>query len=142
MNQSFLLQLTKWGRGISLAAGAAGLLWAGAAQGEDPDAVFRQAAYRLTAYQEGTAGESSTMPYDPKLEPQNQPEPAEAAADAPDPGPWTLTELFADEGGGNFLKDHNIRLYGNLVQSFTFNFQGPRDKFNGPVTWTDRSNEY
>src|SRR4029079_6965991 len=31
---------------------------------------------------------------------------------------------------------------GWLAQSFTWNPYNPVDRFNGPVTWTDRSNEY
>jgi hypothetical protein len=31
---------------------------------------------------------------------------------------------------------------GWLAQSYTANFQSPQDHFNGPLTWTDRSNEY
>ncbi len=29
-----------------------------------------------------------------------------------------------------------------MAQSFTWNTSNPADRFNGPVTWTDRSNEY
>lgn len=55
---------------------------------------------------------------------------------------WSLNDLFTNCCGTNWLNDNQFRLGGNTVQSFTFNFQGPQDKFNGPVTWTDRSNEY
>jgi hypothetical protein len=64
------------------------------------------------------------------------------AASASPPEPWTVTDLIHDRCGATCLADHGVRLSGNLVQSVAFNFQGPRDKFNGPVTWTDRSNEY
>ena len=32
--------------------------------------------------------------------------------------------------------------HGWLAQSFTWNTSNPSDRFNGPVTWTDRSNDY
>jgi hypothetical protein len=40
------------------------------------------------------------------------------------------------------LTDRNIFIGGSIAQSFTANFDNPNDRFNGPVTWTDRSNEY
>lgn len=69
--------------------------------------------------------------------------PAEAdAEEAPPAGPWGLTDVFTDACGTNCLKDNRWKLGGNLVQSLTFNFSSPRDRFNGPVTSTDRSNDY
>ena len=56
--------------------------------------------------------------------------------------PWSATDLFNDECGGNCLKKHNWKLSGNLAQSVTFNFGSPKDGINGPVTWTDQSNKY
>lgn len=68
---------------------------------------------------------------------------AEAPAEEPEePGPWGLTDLFTDCYGCNRLKDRQWKIGGNLVQSVTFNFSSPNDRFNGPVTWTDRSNDY
>lgn len=64
--------------------------------------------------------------------------PAEQAAEAP----WELTNLFGDGSGGNWMKDNQFKLGGNIDQSWTGNFQSPSDRFNGPVTWTDRSNDY
>ncbi|RLS80703.1 MAG: porin [Planctomycetota bacterium] len=55
---------------------------------------------------------------------------------------WTLTDLFTDESGQNQLKDNGWKLGGSLAQSFTVNFDSPDNRWNGPVTWTDRSNEY
>ncbi|MCY2995420.1 MAG: outer membrane beta-barrel protein [Planctomycetota bacterium] len=43
---------------------------------------------------------------------------------------------------GCFFKEHNIQVGGWLAQSFTWNPDSPANKYNGPVTWTDRSNEY
>ena len=56
--------------------------------------------------------------------------------------PWGLTDVFTDDCGKNHVKDHGWKIGGNLAQSFTWNFQNPTDRYNGPVTWTDRSNEY
>jgi hypothetical protein len=35
-----------------------------------------------------------------------------------------------------------VKMGGWLAQSFTWNPQNPSNRFNGPVTWTDRANEY
>ncbi len=37
---------------------------------------------------------------------------------------------------------HKINIAGWVDQSFTWNPQNPANGFNGPVTWTDRSNSY
>ena len=58
------------------------------------------------------------------------------------PAPWSLTDLWDCEDGTNVLKDNQWKIGGNIDQSFTANWSSPRDRFNGPVTWTDRSNEY
>ncbi len=55
---------------------------------------------------------------------------------------WSLTDIFDDDCGGNRLKDNGWVVGGSVVNSFTFNTDAPKDKFNGPVTWTDRSNEW
>lgn len=51
-------------------------------------------------------------------------------------------DLFTDDCGNNHLKDGGWKIAGSLAQSFTYNANGPRNGFNGPVTWTDQSNEY
>ncbi len=66
----------------------------------------------------------------------------QAAAEEEADTPWELTDLFTKSCGSNWLKDNGFSLRGNMAQSFTFNFAGPTDRFNGPVTWADRSNEY
>jgi len=38
--------------------------------------------------------------------------------------------------------DSQWSMNGWLAQSYTWNPYNPADRFNGPVTWTDRSNEY
>jgi len=40
------------------------------------------------------------------------------------------------------LECRGINIQGWLAQSFTWNTSSPADRFNGPVTWTDRSNDY
>jgi len=55
---------------------------------------------------------------------------------------WELTNVFTDSCGNNWAKDAGFRFGGSLVQSYTFNFDSPSDRFNGPVTALDRSNEY
>ena len=37
---------------------------------------------------------------------------------------------------------HKVNIAGWLAQSYTWNPQNPANGFNGPVTWTDRSNSY
>lgn len=56
--------------------------------------------------------------------------------------PWGLTDIFTDACGNNWMKDCGWKIGGWTAQSVTFNFSSPEDRFNGPVTWTDRSNEY
>ncbi len=40
------------------------------------------------------------------------------------------------------FKSKGINTGGWVAQSFTWNPYSPSDRFNGPVTWTDRSNDY
>lgn len=63
-----------------------------------------------------------------------------AAPEAEAPDYPTIMGLLGDRGEA--LAERNISLRGNIVQSVTFNPEGPTDRFNGPVTWTDRSNDY
>lgn len=145
MPLSFIERVSLAGRQVCQIAGTVGVLFVSAASGDDgvaprflsQDDLFRQIGFQLEQGLESGVAEQPSPPYEPKEEPQPAPEPAESAE-----GPWTLTDIFTDDCGNNCFKSHNVKIYGNLVQSMTFNFQGPRDKFNGPVTWTDRSNEY
>lgn len=57
-------------------------------------------------------------------------------------GSLSLTDCFNDECGGNIFKDNGWKLGGNLAQSYAANFNNPNNRFNGTVTWPDRSNEY
>jgi hypothetical protein len=73
--------------------------------------------------------------------------PQEATCCEPDDGCdqgefWSLTSIFDDCCGENWMTKNNMKIGGSTVQSFTWNWSSPRDRFNGPVTWTDRSNDY
>src|SRR6185436_8265436 len=43
---------------------------------------------------------------------------------------------------GCFFQEREIVAGGYIAQSFIFNPYDPVDRFNGPTTWTDRSNDY
>lgn len=72
----------------------------------------------------------------------NTPESEEAGHEAEEEAAWSLTKVFDNDSGGNWMTDHQLKVGGSTVQSVTFNFDSPVDNYNGPVTWTDRSNEY
>lgn len=57
-------------------------------------------------------------------------------------GGFSIMNLLEGTGLGDRLACRNTKLYGNLVQSYTFNSKSPTDRFNGPTTWLDRSNDY
>lgn len=56
--------------------------------------------------------------------------------------PIGLTDVFDDQCGRNHFKDNGWKLGGNLAQSYTWNFNNPTQRWNGPVTWTDQSDSY
>lgn len=65
--------------------------------------------------------------------------PADTKSDAPEA--FSLQEaIFGDYG--KTLTANQWKIAGSTAQSWTGNFQSPRDRYNGPVTWTDRSNDY
>ena len=45
-------------------------------------------------------------------------------------------------GQNECLKCRGVTIGGYIIQSYTYNPDNPADRFNGPVTWTDRANEY
>ena len=49
--------------------------------------------------------------------------------------PWLLSDLC-------FFKCRGINTGGYAAQSFVWNPYQPADRFNGPLTWTDRANDY
>lgn len=53
-----------------------------------------------------------------------------------------LMRLFNDDCGNNWLADNSITLSGWVAQSFAWNPDNPGSNTNGPVTFTDRANEY
>ena len=59
---------------------------------------------------------------------------AAAAAEAEEPtcDPWRI--FCQKECGWNFT--------GYIAGGFTYNTASPADRFNGPVTWMDRSNDF
>ena len=88
----------------------------------------------------GVQNNDPGMPAQPGPGPQvNVAAPEEPAEEE---GPWGLTDLFTDACGQNWWKENGWKMGGSIVQSYTFNFNSPNDKFNGPVTGLDRSNEY
>ncbi len=132
--------------------GLAGLT---AARGQDMDdedeGVFRPRSRKVAARESDdilqVLDDELTNPPQPppvgaKVEPEGDGPPAGTNPEAPPPAPWGLTDLFDDADGKNWLKDNQWKLGGNIDQSFTGNFSSPRNRYNGPVTWTDRSNEY
>ena len=50
-------------------------------------------------------------------------------------GPWRIPQP-------SFLADRGVEIGGWLAQGLTFNSRNPADRFNGPVTFNDRANEY
>ncbi len=68
--------------------------------------------------------------------------PAQEAAAEEECQPWGLMTMLEGTAIGDRLNCRGVRLFGNIAQSYTFNFDSPSDRWNGPVTWTDRSNDY
>jgi hypothetical protein len=69
-----------------------------------------------------------------KEEPKEEKKEEEEKKEDEDTG-WKLFD-------GPWLKCHNIDIRGWLDQGFTWNPDNPVNKFNGPVGYNDRSNEY
>lgn len=64
---------------------------------------------------------------------------AETQPPAPATAPWSLSEAT----GLNKLTDPlNIKVYGWVEQSYTYNFNSPHDRVNGARGFDDRSNDY
>lgn len=112
MSHSVVRQLAAWKRAVTLAAGAASLVLAGAAYGEDPgrglapanpqfigqDSIYLQAAYRLQQADQGYAAQPAA--------PAAEMPPAAEPCPAPAPeSTWMLTDCFTDDCGQNCLKD-------------------------------------
>lgn len=144
------MKLTK----LALAGALAGLLSAGSAYaqsayGQAPAArqtAFEYNSYYAQDYDEQAGAKERGV--------EGEPDPQAAAAPAAEEAP-----SFGN-GGGSILNPccclgeqwkmfdsealtcRKINVAGWLAQSFTWNTSSPADRWNGPVTWTDRSNEY
>ena len=158
------LRFVDIGTGLSMMLGTAGILAASALSAAEPmcsttngctqsaagcnEQVFADAAARLKGLYAGLQCDTCAAPATPAPACATAADPACGAtaggcAAAGDPASiWTLTDLFNDDCGKNHLRDNNMKLGGSLAQSFAWNFQSPSNRWNGPVTWTDRSNEY
>lgn len=67
--------------------------------------------------------------------------PACEAEECKDPCDWCDLDEPYKIGDHCFFKEHGLNAGGWLATSFTANFNPGEDRFNGPVTWTDRANE-
>ena len=115
------------------------------------DGIFADAAARLNNYYAGLNGNGCAAPAAPGCATM-APGCGSAAGGCAATGcggscfdkisSLTLMDLFNDDCGGNVFKDNGWKIAGNLAQSYTANFNNPNNRYNGPVTWTDRSNEY
>ncbi len=136
----------------------AGMLPCGLAMAQSPvrqPSSVQQTAFAYGSYyDEGEAegGAASASPSDAPAAAEPAPAPAasdtacttcntgcstcDSGCDSCDSDPWSLF------GDCEHLKCHNITVAGWLAQSFTVNPAGPSDRWNGPVTWNDRSNDY
>lgn len=161
------MRLSKW----ALASAISGALCAGTAfaqSGVQQPGKIQQTAFEYSSYyaQDDNAAAPSPSDQPPAAPPAAAPAPAQApaCACAPAAAAPTCQECSDDcpEGcclGGPFnpcckltdpwklfdcegLKCRNINIAGYVAQSFTGNPQNPSDRFNGPLTWTDRANEY
>lgn len=147
------LRFVDIGTGLSMMIASAGMLAASALHAADPgcaypsgpavcnDKIFEDAAERLKNLNPNVCGAPACVPA--QAAPGCVPG-APACGDGGDaaPTPWSLTDIFDDGCGNNCLRDKGWKVGGNIAQSFTFNFQSPTNRFNGPVTWTDQSNQY
>ena len=146
------LRFVDIGTGLSMMIASAGLLAASALHAADPgcaypsgpgvcnDKIFEDAAERLKNLHPAVCTAPGCAPA--QAAPCVPAAPECGGDGAAAPTPWGLTDVFDDSCGRNHFKDNGWKLGGNLAQSYTFNFQSPTSRYNGPVTWTDQSNQY
>jgi len=146
------LRFVDIGTGLSMMIASAGLLAASALHAADPgcaypsgpgvcnDKIFEDAAERLKNLHPAVCTAPGCAPA--QAAPCVPAAPECGGDGAAAPTPWSLTDVFDDSCGRNHFKDNGWKLGGNLAQSYTFNFQSPTSRYNGPVTWTDQSNQY
>ena len=143
------MKLTK----MALAAAIATALFGSAAFAQQAGVSTRVTSNAYDYYTQEGASPSDVAPAQQAPAAQTTPLPdsgsnfyqaeAEEESSAYEPKDYfTLQGMFDDGAGGNLLHARNLIIGGNIAQSFTANFDNPNDRFNGPVTWTDRSNEY
>jgi len=117
----------------TLMAIAAGLGMALPASAQSPVFVTRNGSFYQEPVSPSDAGGASS----PVVE-EATASTSEAATEEPaeEEGPWTLIDMFPRAKANNWF------LNGSMVGSYTQNVDSPADRFNGPMTWTDRSNEF
>lgn len=142
---------------LALAGAIAGLLSAGTAYAQSglqqPQSV-RQTAFEYSSYysqdydeQAGAKERGVEGERDP-LAPANAETPGSDDAPSFGNGAGTILNPCCCLGeqwklvNNECLTCRNINVAGWLAQSYTWNTASPNDRWNGPVTWTDRSNEY
>ena len=138
---------------LALAGAIAGLLSAGTAYAQinsgQPSSV-QMTAYEYNSYYKQDVNEQAGSK-ERGVEEATQPAAEAPASDAPPSagnGAGTLLNPCCCLGepfklfDNPCLKCRNINVAGFLAQSYTWNTSNPEDRFNGPVTWTDRANEY
>src|SRR5262245_43810031 len=137
---------------LALAGALVGLMSAGSAYAQNG---WGQPAVTRTSYEFSSYYAQSDAP------PAAAPAPAAAGCDAAAPSCSAPCAPACDDGcsccGGllnpccclgeqwkmfdsECLKCRGINISGYLIQSFAWNTSSPADRFNGPVTMTDRSN--
>jgi hypothetical protein len=136
---------------LALAGAIAGLLSAGTAYAQS--GMGRPSAVQQTAFEYNNyyAQDDDEMAGAKERGVEGEPDPQAAAAPAAESagnGAGTLLNPCCNLGeqwkifDNPCLKCKNINIGGWAAQSYTWNTSSPSDRFNGPVTWTDRSNEY
>jgi hypothetical protein len=129
------------------------------------DGIFQDAAARLNGYYAGVSGSGCSAPASPApVCGTSAPGCAPAASGCNSDGgtsstssctsgscfgsyldsltSHTLMDMFKDGCGNNCVADAGWKLSGNIAQSYAANFNNPVNRYNGTVTWPDRSNEY
>ena len=139
---------------LALAGAIAGLLSAGAAyaqSGPGQNSPVQSTAFGYNSYYaQDDDQQAGSKERGVEGEPEAAASPSDApAAPAPMPGAGTflnpcccLGDQYKLIDGMPCAKAKGINVAGWFAQSYTWNTANPADRFNGPVTWTDRSNDY
>ena len=139
---------------MAMAAALAGMLFTSTASAQQParsnagslkyPSSAKQVAYEYdNYYQPAEPPSPSDMP---EVEPVNEPSVRYTTVSSPAEGIHCNSETYDPfrlfNGESNWEQATGLNAQGWVAQSYTQNFYSPRDRWNGPVTWTDRSNEY